>query len=243
MFTPAAPAALNSRASSPGRSAMTTWTTAEVPRLPAVLAGDARDPGPAPVEQAGHVASRGALVSPASSRAAARQVLGHGRDHLGDRAGVGGQDLGPQRAVAGRDPGDVAQALPGQPERVGRDRRGASRAAIATATRCGACETSATQRSWVSGSVVTGTAPHATASAVTAADRVGAVSGSGHSAQVRPRNRSAWAAAGPCRSRPASGCDGHVRLQVAAELPRLRHRQRLHAGDVGVHSATAHSCA
>ena len=34
------------------------------------------------------------------------------------------------------------------------------------------------------------------------------VSGSGHSAQLRPRNRSARAAAGPCFSRPASGCPG-----------------------------------
>ena len=44
--------------------------------------------------------------------------------------------------------------------------------------------------------------------AVTALTAAGAVSGSGHSAQVRPRNRSARAAAGPCRSRPASGWPG-----------------------------------
>ena len=41
--------------------------------------------------------------------------------------------------------------------------------------------------------------------AVIAATACSELSGAGHSAQVRPRNRSARAAAGPCFSRPASG--------------------------------------
>ena len=44
--------------------------------------------------------------------------------------------------------------------------------------------------------------------AVIAATACSELSGAGHSAQVRPRNRSARAAAGPCFSRPASGCPG-----------------------------------
>ena len=79
---------------------------------------------------------------------------------------------------------------------------------MAAATRCGACETSATQRSWAAASVRIGTAPHSRTRAVTAAMACSDVSGAGHSAQVRPRNRSARAAAGPCFSRPASGCPG-----------------------------------
>ena len=52
MFTPAAPAALNSRASSPGLVGDDDLDHGEVPRLAAVLARDAADAGPAPVEQA-----------------------------------------------------------------------------------------------------------------------------------------------------------------------------------------------
>ena len=55
----------------------------------------------------------------ASRRAAAARSSATAADHLGDRAGVGGQDLRPQRAVARRDPRDVTQSLPGQPEGVG----------------------------------------------------------------------------------------------------------------------------
>src|ERR1700735_4450750 len=69
---------------------------AEIPRLPAVLARDAGDPGPAPVEQTGHVGLTGCFGQLAGGGG---QVLGHGGDHLGDRAGVGGQDLRPECAV------------------------------------------------------------------------------------------------------------------------------------------------
>src|SRR5207248_915941 len=78
----------------------------------------------------------------------------------------------------------------------------ASRAAIAAATTCGAWETSATQRSCSAAVAVTGSAPQARASAVTAVTAPGRVSWTGHSTQGRPRNRSALAAAGPERSRP-----------------------------------------
>ena len=71
-----------------------------------------------------------------------------------------------------------------------------------------ACEMSATQRSCPAGSMRTGTAPHTRTNSVTVSVARLVVSGSGHSAQVRPRNRSARAAAGPCFSRPASGCPG-----------------------------------
>ncbi len=111
---------------------------------------------------------------------------------------------------------------------------GASLAAIATATRCGACDTSATQRSWVSGSVVTGTAPHATASEVTAATAA--------ARRLRQRAQRPGPAeeqvglggGGPVPLPARQRMRGHVRLQVAAEFPCLRDRQRLHAGDVGV---------
>ncbi len=79
---------------------------------------------------------------------------------------------------------------------------------MAAATRCGACEMSATQRSWAAASARTGTAPHVLTRVMTVATACSEVSAAGHSAQVRPRNRSARAAAGPCFSRPASGCPG-----------------------------------
>ena len=111
---------------------------------------------------------------------------------------------------------------------------GASLAAIAVATRWGACETSATQRSCVAASVTTGSAPAATTRAVTTSTACGEVSGSGHSAQVRPRNRSACAAAGPCRSLPGQRVPRHEGLKVAAECAGAAGREHLDARDIGV---------
>ena len=58
---------------------------------------------------------------PAEQARGGGQVLGDRGDDLRDGAGVGGEDLGPQRAVARRDPGHVPQPLARELERVGGD--------------------------------------------------------------------------------------------------------------------------
>jgi hypothetical protein len=80
-----------------------------------------------------------------------------------------------------------------------------SRAAIAAATTCGACETSATHWSCSAGPTCTGSAPQALDSPVTRETALASFSGSGQITHARPRNRSPRAAAGPERSRPDSG--------------------------------------
>ena len=130
--------------------------------------------------------------------------------------------------VASRRPGPARLSASG-----GTD-SGASCAAMAAATTCGACEISATQRSWVSASVTTGSAPHAVTSAVT----VAAVSARGLGSRAqRP---------GPAEEEVRPGCglpgpfpagqrmSGHVAGDVAAGLPGPGQGQRLHAGDVRV---------
>src|SRR5690625_4753591 len=91
-----------------------------------------------------------------------------------------------------------------------------SRAATMEATTCGAWETSATARSWALASRTKGSAPHRWATSVTAAIAPGSALPVGHSAQARPRNRSARAAPGPCFSLPPMGCPG---MNVARSQP------------------------
>ena len=222
MLTPAAPAAWNSRASSPGRSGMTDLDDGELarPRRRACRGSGPRPPGrgraaprrPCPARPPS--ASMRAASARSAATAASTSATGAA---LADRIWV-------HRPVSpGRDPGHVAQPLPGQLERLV---RGAcsSRAAIAAATRCGACEMSATQRSCAAGSVRTGTAA---ARQDQLGDRLGGlVRGLGQRAQ-RPGPAEEQVRAGGRRAvlLPAGQrMPGHVAGQVAAEVPGLRHR-------------------
>src|SRR5262249_6712299 len=102
--------------------------------------------------------------------------------------------------VTSRRPGPARARAPG----------GASAhcAAIALATRCGTCETSATHRSCSAGDIRTGCAPQALARSVTAAIQASDDSLPGQITHGWPAKRSALAAAGPDRSLPDIGCPG-----------------------------------
>ena len=163
----------------------------ELARRTAVLAGDPGHARLAAVEQAPRPIWRpspSASIRAASARSAATAASTSATGAaLADRIWVHRPVSPAAILVTSRSP---------CPARSSASRGAASRrAAMAAATRCGACEISATHRSWAAGSVRTGTAPHARTRAVTACRAASEVSGSGHRAQVRPRNRSARAAA------------------------------------------------
>ena len=80
----------------------------------------------------------------------------------------------------------------------------ASRAATSEAATCGTCETSATAESWASASSSTATAPQRPIRARTRANERSSAPAA-DTAHGRPWNRSARAAPGPDRSRPAIG--------------------------------------
>src|SRR5215472_11605355 len=212
MLTPEAPATWKSLASSPGWSRMTTCTITSsrggFPRLPGILATPARPSSSRPASGFSDAARSGPAAAAASASASA----------AADRSAAisaSTRATGPAFAaricvhrpvspaailVTSRSPGPArASASAGAP---------ASRAAAAAATTCGACETSATNRSWSAALSRTGSARQALASAVTAATAPGWLSSRGQITHGRPRNRSALAAAGPERSRPARGWPG-----------------------------------
>ena len=219
MLTPASAAAVNSRASSPGRSLMTTCTAVNAragpPRLPGIRATPAR---PCSSSRARSLPASGAgapgdplSVIPARIARGLREAGGHRGQDRRDGSGVPGQDLRPQVHVTHGDPGGVAQALPGQASASGGTDPGPAARPWPRRPRAGRARRARPSGRGVPASVTTGSAPHAVTIAVTAATAAPDVSGAGHSAQARPRKRSARAAAGPDRSRPASGCPGTYR--------------------------------
>ena len=124
----------------------------------------ARDPRVAGV--AGGEARASVPRAPGASVDVGERV--EGADHHGEVAcevgehgahgcGVAREDLGPQVRVAGRDPGDVAQALAG--ERDGRVVEASRRAATRLAASCGTWDTAATAASCSPGRRVLTAAP------------------------------------------------------------------------------------
>ncbi len=97
-----------------------------------------------------------------------------------------------------------------------------SRAATRLDSSCGVCETSATARSCASASITTGTARHSATSSSARLSTSVSVAGVGLSTQGRPSNRSAVAASGPDRSRPAIGCVPMYRLRSKPSASRSR---------------------
>ena len=149
MLTPISPASANSRASSPGWSG----TDDEDRRASAAPGRRACRGWPGCRRRRGRGSRRAGARSPSATRVdAARRasVADLARAAPSTAVGVGGDDLLPQRRVAGGDPGDVAHALPGEREVLGGARRPAGRRR-ATASRCGRCEVRATARSCSSG--------------------------------------------------------------------------------------------
>ena len=133
-LTPASPTSASSRASSPGCVRDQRPSRRVCRRRAAVLARDPRVAGVA----AGHDRREHRRGRPSSPSAARRQRRRARRctssrsarscaQHLAHGRGVAGEDLGPQRRVAGRDPGDVAQSLAGQGHRACRAARAAGR--------------------------------------------------------------------------------------------------------------------
>ena len=203
----------------PGRRACRGWPGCRRRRGPAARPAArvaVRDRGDEQVELAAHLAEQ--------------------PEHGG---GVAGDDLLPQRRVAGRDPGDVAHALartaPGA--RAGRRRAGPPRA---TASRCGRCEVRATARSCSSGVSRTGDgAAEPRPAPRRAPPRPGSDVGCGVTAQGRPSKSAALAASGPERSLPAIGCAADVAARRPAPAATASQRAGLDAADVGDHGVRA----
>ena len=243
MLTPASPAAWNSRASSPGRSGMTTWTMACRPGP-----GRRACPGSAPPRRRPAPAGRPGPSGP-GRRAAGRGPGGvrqglrpprpesgrHRGEHVRDRARrwrPGSASTGPVSPAAIRV--TSRRPWPGQGQRAVAGVC-ASRAAMAAATTCGACETSATQRSCSAALTWTGSAPQAAARASIARE----TRGRGRADRGRsPRDGRGTGrpAPRPARTAPArtAGARARTRPGRSRARPGLAERQRLHAGHVGV---------
>jgi hypothetical protein len=116
MLTPAAPAAAKILASSPGRSGMTTGTTAYVVGRRAVLARQPLSARVASVDGPGQDTGvgRGTARERVEGRQHLVEVVAQGMQDGRDVPGVARQHRCPQRGVGGRDAGGVPQALPRQ---------------------------------------------------------------------------------------------------------------------------------
>jgi hypothetical protein len=91
-----------------------------VGRGAAPLPGNTGYPGPAALQQPGHVLDRFLVAAgdPGQRAGHGGEVGGDGGQHLGGVSGVGRQDLRPQERIRLRDPGDIAQSLAGQRKRA-----------------------------------------------------------------------------------------------------------------------------
>ena len=138
MLTPASPAAWNSRASSPGWSPMTTWTSVSVRRRAAVACRESGRPPLPRVQQrrsarlrpASSPSVRPRSARPRSASAAADQVRGQRGEHLGDRR----RRWRPGSASTGRCPrprSGSRRAGPGRPAPARAPGASLSRAAMA----------------------------------------------------------------------------------------------------------------
>ena len=164
-----------------------------------MLAGDDGRAGDAAVEDPGEPVP----VAVGEGAEQGVHVVADRPQQHGERVGVGGEDLLPERGVAGRDPGDVAHALPGQREvlarRVGEPPGGQGGQQVRQVGRAG------------DGLVVLlggerdrrGAA--GPASAVTSATAPGSACSCGVTAHGRPSKSDSLAANGPDRSLPAIG--------------------------------------
>ena len=235
MLTSLSPASANSRASSPGWSGSETKTDAgrahrarrACPGSPGCPPRPRRAPPPAPPGR----------PSPTAAMTASRLVahLGEEGEHL---VGVGGDDLAVEHRVAAGHPGDVADALAGQGQVVGR------RVGEAAGDQGG--EQVRHVRGPGDGGVVLDRAQPDRYGAAEPGERLdqrrprpGRTSSCGVTAQGRPSNS---AAAGG--QRPGALAAGHrVAADVALDAGRAvehgRQRAGLHAADVGDHGVRA----
>ena len=124
MLMPASPAARNSLASSPGRSGMTTCTVAKSRAGPPCLPGIRPTPSPPRPSRSATclTASSSPAARLASASATPSRSAAHCSQHRAGGFGVRAQDLQPHGRTRGRDPGDVAQTLARQRQRVARAR-------------------------------------------------------------------------------------------------------------------------